>query len=120
MTKWKINGKAVDEEDVPYYLDDIRFDFLKDDFENEFNEANTAAYVLYDYAGPDSYHEEFQKWIKDKMGRNPRYFDGIDGVERTSASVRSKSSSSCRSKSAPKSKSTRSAKPKNSAKKGRC
>ena len=101
MAKWKINGKVVDEEDVPYYLDAYEFDFLKDEFEEQFNRRNSAVSVLFDYVGEDAYHDEFRDWLRTKVKFDPSYLENIDGVSRVSASVRTKSAS-CASKSKPK------------------
>ena len=89
MTKWSINGKVVDAEDVPEYLDSYEFDFVKDDFEEGFNRSNTAAAVLFDYAGEDAYHEEFRRWVRDKLRHDPSYLERIKGVSRVSASGKS-------------------------------
>ena len=97
MAKWKINGKVVDEEDVPYYLDAYEFDFLKDEFEEQFNRRNSAASVLFDYVGEDAYHDEFRDWLRTRVKFDPTYLENIDGVSRVSASVRTKSAS-CASK----------------------
>ena len=101
MAKWKINGKVVDEEDVPYYLDAYEFDFLKDEFEEQFNRRNSASSILIDYVGEDAYHDEFRDWLRTKVKFDPSYLENIDGVSRASASVRTRSAS-CASK--PKSK----------------
>ena len=98
MTKWKITGKVVDEEDVPYYLDAYEFDFLKDGFEEQFNRRNSAASVLIDYVGEDAYHDEFRDWLRTKVKFDPSYLENIDGVSRASASVRTRSAS-CASRS---------------------
>ena len=98
MAKWNINGKVVDEEDVPYYLDSYEFDFLKDEFEEQFNRRNSAASVLFDYVGEDAYHDEFRDWLRTKVKFDPSYLENINGISRASASVKARSAS-CASKS---------------------
>lgn len=117
MTKYNVNGRIVDKKDLPDYLDDSAFDELRQEFEEEFNEDRMAADVLWDYGGPDMYHQVYRDWIADRVEQVPEFLEGF-GVEpvfephrsmsRRTASKPKQESVSCKSRSALNSKSVKS------------
>ena len=101
MTKWKFpNGDVVDQDELPEYLDN-RFpgNKLYEMFEDEFNEQNNAAVVLYDYGGHYAYYEAFRDWIRDYLEYDPSILAGVTDMVPVSGSARRSGSKSCASKS---------------------
>lgn len=90
MTRYNVNGRIVDKRDLPEYLDDSAFDELRQEFEEEFNEDRKAADVLWDFGGPDTYHQVYRDWIADRVDQVPEFLEGF-GVEPVSESPRSRS-----------------------------
>ena len=101
MTKWKFpNGDVVDQKDLPDYLDN-RFpnNRLYNMFEDEFNEQNNAAIVLYDYGGQEAFYEVFRNWVRDCLEYDPSILAEVTDMVPVSESARRSGSRSCASKS---------------------
>ena len=80
MTRYNVNGRIVDKAVLPDFLDDSAFAELTDSFEEEFNEANLPADVLYYYGGEDEYHRVKREWIAEKIEYDPRFLKGLGVV----------------------------------------
>lgn len=87
MTRWKIKGKVLSDDEFVDYLDDNHFETFMSDFERDYNGSHDATQVLFDYS-PDDYYRAFREWLRETLKSNPHLIEDFVDVERVGSAQR--------------------------------